>query len=292
MGLSDRHRMMREQKFSTSSAQIHVAVDHSEGPPIVLLHGVTRCGRDWLPLAPALREFGQLHILDHRGHGNSSRAANYRVADYVEDTVAYVASLRPPVTLIGHSLGAMVAAGTAAALGDRIRGVVLEDPTFEMTATRIHETAFPDNFRAYLKHCGSNQPTAQIARDLADALIRVPGLPEPVRFGTLRDAAALRFTAYCLKRLDPNVLPLIIEERWLEGYDVPRTLKSITCPVLFLQGDFAAGGALPDDYAAELVRDIKDCTHLKMIGVGHGIHGTQPIAMLNLVAPFLASLEP
>jgi pimeloyl-ACP methyl ester carboxylesterase len=57
-----------------------------------------------------------------------------------------------------------------------------------------------------------------------------------------------------------------------------------------LQGDFLAGGALPDHYAAELAGLIPDAIPLKFPGVGHNIHGTHPDAVLRAVIPFLASL--
>ncbi len=285
------HRMWTEHRYPAREHSLNLASTESGGPPIVLLHGVTRCWQDWLGLIPALRVFGQVHALDHRGHGKSDRAARYQVMDYARDAIDLVRSLDRPAIVVGHSLGAMAAACVAAESPDRVRALVLEDPTFEMTGARIDETSFPDVFRAYTPHAGSDAPTARIAQALSQVPIRVPWLPDPVPFGSLRDAAAVRFTASCLKRLDPRVLPVILEKRWLEGCDVAETLHRIACPTLFLQADFAIGGALPDDYARDLAALIPDCVHLKLNGVGHGIHSTQPVAMLNAVVPFLSSLD-
>jgi pimeloyl-ACP methyl ester carboxylesterase len=60
---------------------------------------------------------------------------------------------------------------------------------------------------------------------------------------------------------------------------------------LFLQADHAAGGALPDDYARDLAGGIADAALVKLSGVGHNIHTSQPEAMMRVVVPFLLSLD-
>lgn len=281
-----------EQGVTCGSLTLNVLTGQGAGPPLVLLHGVTRCGRDWQILFPTLGTLGRVHALDLRGHGLSDRATDgYRVIDYVTDVDFFLSTLEEPVVLVGHSLGAMVAAAVAARQPDRVRSLVLEDPTFEMTGRRIDETGFLDLFRAYRPFVGSPLPNGQLARELAAQLVRAPGGVRQVPLGSIRDPAALRFIAACLKRLDPAVLTPTLEGCWLEGYDVFGTLTRLRCPVLFLQGDYAAGGALPDDYAAELCERIADVSFIKLSGVGHNIHASQPEAMLRVVLPFLQSID-
>jgi pimeloyl-ACP methyl ester carboxylesterase len=178
----------------------------------------------------------------------------------------------------------------AARIPDRVRALVLEDPTFEMTGRRIAETAFPDTFAAYLPHIGSDRPASEVARALARATVRVPGSDDRVPLGSIRDLASLRYTASCLRQLDPTVIPLILECRWLEDYDVKETLAGVVCPTLFLQADPETGGALPDDYARELVGQIGDGLLVKLPRTGHNIHSTQTEVLLRPLLPFLASL--
>jgi pimeloyl-ACP methyl ester carboxylesterase len=283
--------VFRERIVNAGEMGLNVAVGPGNGPSLVMLHGVTRRWQDWQGILPSLMPFWEIHALDQRGHGKSERAqGKYHVIDYVRDAVAYVSSLSDSAVILGHSLGAMVAAGVAAALPDRVRAVVLEDPTFEMTGRRIGETGFPDLLRAYQAHAGSDRPVAEIARALAQSLVRVPGKTEPVPLGSVRDAASLRFSASCLKQLDPGVLSVVLAGRWLEGFDVADTLRNIRCPALLLQADFGAGGALPDEYAQELLKVIADCTRIKFPGAGHGIHSSQPTAMMNFVTPFLSAV--
>jgi pimeloyl-ACP methyl ester carboxylesterase len=79
--------------------------------------------------------------------------------------------------------------------------------------------------------------------------------------------------------------------RWLDGFDTVATLRRVACPTLMLQGDHALGGALPDEYAAELAACLRDGVRMKLPGVGHNIHGTQPAEMLRHMLPFLDALD-
>jgi pimeloyl-ACP methyl ester carboxylesterase len=283
---------MREAGYWVADTCLNAA-EGGEGPPILLLHGVTRRWRSWLTVMPALLADWQVWAIDQRGHGRSSRTpGGYRVVDYIPDAVGFLRDvIREPAILIGHSLGGMVAAAVAAAVPELVRALVLEDPTFEMTGSRIGETSFPDVFRAYAPHAGSTRSAAEIARELADAPIRAQGTGEIVRLGDARDPSALWFSASCLKLLDPEVLEPPLAGRWLDGLDTAAVLNGIRCPVLLLQAEFALGGALPDDYARSLVECIDTCLPIKMSKVGHSIHSTAPESMLAVVLPFLAGLD-
>ena len=82
---------MREQQFHTGVVEINYAEGPPAGPPIVLLHGVTRRWVDFLPILPTLLLRWQVFALDFRGHGQSDRTpGQYRVIDYVSDSVANV----------------------------------------------------------------------------------------------------------------------------------------------------------------------------------------------------------
>jgi pimeloyl-ACP methyl ester carboxylesterase len=281
---------MEIESFDMASGRLH-AIRHGDGGrPTLLLHGVTRRSDDWLGLMPQLAVFGRTIAVDQRGHGRSSRVpGQYRVMDYVQDAIQLMeARFDRPGFLIGHSLGAMVAAGAAAARPGRVAAVVLEDPTFEMTGKRIHETAFASLFQAFRVWAGTSRGVEHVARALSETMIQVPGQGHAVALGTIRDPVSIRYTAACLKQLDPAVLEVALAGRWLEGYDVQETLSRLHCPVLMLQGDWGAGGALPDDYACHIASFCPDLTHVKLAGVGHTIHSTVPDRFLSAVIPFLA----
>ncbi len=285
---------MREYKFVTSEGvSLNYGATTGTEPPIVLLHGVTRRWQDWLPFLPALTPRWRVLAIDLRGHGRSARVPDrYLVGDYVPDIVDFLRrELDEPAIIIGHSLGGNVAAAVAAQAPDRVRAVVLEDPPLEMAGSRMSETVFLALFRIYIHHAGSDRPIHEIANELAVSLVPTPGHRGLVKFGDIRDGVALRVMAAGLKQLDPEVLKPPLAGIWLEGSDVAWDLKRIHCPTLLLQADEAAGGLLPDSLAEEATTLIRDCTLLKLKGVGHNIHGSASDAMARLVVPFLGSLE-
>ena len=186
---------MNERMFGTSAGVgLHLASAREGGPPVLLLHGVTRRWQDWLTVLPGLAPRWQAFALDLRGHGKSDRTPGaYRIADYVPDVVDFLRrGLDEPAIVIGHSLGANVAAAAAAEAPERVRALVLEDPPLEMAGPRIAETGLLELFPHFLRHAGSDRPVDEIAAELAEARVRSWGHAVPVRLGDVRDLVSLR----------------------------------------------------------------------------------------------------
>ena len=78
-----------------------------------------------------LKKTNTLFLVDFRGHGNSDHFESYNWNDYTEDTVELIEkNIKEPVDLIGHSLGACIAAQTASLINNKINTLILEDPPF------------------------------------------------------------------------------------------------------------------------------------------------------------------
>ncbi len=278
-------------RFSGELPALHFADSGGNGPTLLLLHGVTRCGRDWEPILPALTTTWRVISLDQRGHGKSPRAENYLVADYVADTIHFVkCEVAAPLVIFGHSLGAMVAAAVAAGLPQLVRGIVLEDPPFHTMGNRIAGSAWQTQFlgmREAARHRGS-------IKEITDSLENI-NLPASgggfKRLGELRDRDSLAWSAECLSQLDPEVLTPVIEGRWLEGYDVAAVLSQVLCPVLLLQADPLAGGALTDADANRVLAALTSSEHIRFPGVGHQLHRDRPDAVTHALQDFAASLQ-
>ncbi len=118
---------------TTTSDGVTIAYDDvGAGEPIVFVHGITDRGDDWRPIVDRLVDTHRCVTLDLRGHGASGDAHDYGALAMAADIAAVVDALaldRP--TLVGHSLGAMVA--TAAALSLPVRGVVNVDQPLRMS---------------------------------------------------------------------------------------------------------------------------------------------------------------
>jgi pimeloyl-ACP methyl ester carboxylesterase len=253
------------------------------GPATLLLHGVTRRAEDFQPLWDDLSPGHRLIAPDQRGHGDSQRTASYLVTDYVADAVAIVRDqIAEPVFILGHSLGAMVAAAVAGEVPELVRGVVLEDPPFHTMGRNIHGTAWQAQFIGMRDAALRGGSVEELADMLAD--IRLPQRGGGFkRLGEMRDRANLLWSAQCLARLDPHVLTPVIEGRWLDGYDITGILAGIRCKTLVLQADPQAGGALVDSDAALCESTIATCRIVRFPGIGHLLHWQQPARIAGLV---------
>lgn len=261
-----------------------------DGPALLLLHGVTRCGADWEPLLPAFAEDCTVISLDQRGHGESPRADGYLVTDYIADAVRFVRQeASEPLVVFGHSLGAMVAAAVAAELPERVRAIVLEDPPFHTMGNRIAGTPWLAQFTGMREVARSGGRIEEMTAALAEI-----GLPTSrggfKRLGDLRDRASLAWSAQCLKRLDPEVLTPVIEGRWLNGFDFPAALSHIRCPALLLQADPAAGGALTDADADTVRKGIAACHFVCFPGCSHQLHRDHPAEVQRAVEAFVTRI--
>lgn len=107
------------------------------GPVLVLLHGLSDSALCWPDAVRRWNHDYRIVAPDARGHGQSARfdlatSGSNRFADMVADLVALLEALAEqgigaPV-LVGHSMGAGVAAAVLASRPDLVSAGVLEDP--------------------------------------------------------------------------------------------------------------------------------------------------------------------
>lgn len=90
------------------------------GDPVVLVHGITESRGSWTPIVDRLAGDHEVLLVDLRGHGESSSAATYELADMARDVHAVIADagIAPP-HLVGHSLGGAVVSAAGALGGAR-----------------------------------------------------------------------------------------------------------------------------------------------------------------------------
>jgi pimeloyl-ACP methyl ester carboxylesterase len=126
---------LEPRSFEVESDGLQLAGEEvGEGPPIVLLHGLTATRRYVLHGSLTLARRGyRLVSYDARGHGESSSAPEdegYGYPELTRDLAAVLTDRCPgerPV-LCGHSMGCHTAAAYALDNADRVAALVLEGP--------------------------------------------------------------------------------------------------------------------------------------------------------------------
>jgi pimeloyl-ACP methyl ester carboxylesterase len=100
------------------------------GAPLVLLHGVGMCAEAWAPQIAAFAATRQVIALDLPGHGRTDALKGApTLADYVAWAARAIAGLDlGPVALAGHSMGALIALGTAIEHPHLVERVALLNP--------------------------------------------------------------------------------------------------------------------------------------------------------------------
>jgi pimeloyl-ACP methyl ester carboxylesterase len=99
----------------------------AEGEPIVLLHCFTCSGRWWDPIIPLLSEHHRVITFDLLGHGGSEKpGSGYEIESQSAAIAAAMNQLGiRQATVVGHSLGGLVATSLAEQSSDLVDRVVL-----------------------------------------------------------------------------------------------------------------------------------------------------------------------
>lgn len=116
------------------NVQVHEFLpDQSQSPvPVLLLHGLTRNSKDFMPLVPHLLAQGRRVLaMDVRGRGGSDRdpkPENYHPGTYVGDVMTVLATLGvAKAVFIGTSMGGLITCIMATIAPHMIAGAVLND---------------------------------------------------------------------------------------------------------------------------------------------------------------------
>jgi len=246
---------------------------HADASAVVLLHGISSGAASWLHCALEFAPKARVIAWDAPGYGESTplRAAKPSAADYAARLHALLTELRiDSCVLVGHSLGALIAAAYASGLGRAaVRRLVLISPArgygaAELAAARAQTHAAR---LAALRERG----VEGIARDLPARLLSAAATPA--------DRAWVRWNA---ARMNPYGYAQAVE--MLCADDIERH-ADLTAPVEVHVGD--ADVVTPPE-ACRRIAVRFGAAFATITDAGHASPVEQPGRVVRLVAAALA----
>jgi pimeloyl-ACP methyl ester carboxylesterase len=286
---------LHEERFNTGAVEINFGVSPPNGPPFVILHGGSGSWRSGEGLIRLLAESWHVFAPDFRGHGKSGHVpGSYLLQDYASDISALLQHVvQEPAVLFGHSLGGEVAVMVAAQHPEAVRALIVGDAPLSIENHPIQVEAHRN--MNVLWHSLAGRPSSEITPELKEMPVPGPGAaPRRAVEAFGEDNPWFEFKAENLSRLDPGVLAAVLAGPafMLRGYEAEKLLPMISCPVLLLQADQAAGGMMRDDEVRDGLQLLPHGSHVHLHGIGHELHGPagQERRVLEVISPFLATV--
>lgn len=247
--------------FSTIELNTGVSLSYVEqgdktGDATILLHGYGDSWYSFSRVLPLLTHEYHVFALDQRGHGNSSKAAYpYAMNDFAADVIAFMnAKGIDKATLVGHSMGSMVAQLVAIQQPERVSHLVL-------IGALVH---------------GDSEVLLELnsaVHALVDPLDRafVQDFQESTLYGSVPPQFLKRVIAESLK-MPAHIWHEVIAN--MVQLDTTRQLYKIKAPTLLLWGDQDL--IAPWDDQEILGQYIADTWLQIYERTGHALHWEQP----------------
>ncbi|GAA3488861.1 MULTISPECIES: alpha/beta fold hydrolase [Streptomyces] len=248
-------------------------------PGVLLLHGLMGRSSHWAATARWLSERHRAVALDQRGHGRSEKPSEgpFSRDAYVADAEAVVEELGlGPVTLVGHSMGALTAWQLAAKRPDLVRALVVCD----MRASALgaaSQREWEDWFKAWpvpfatladvRKWFGEDDPWVE--------------RPSPARGEFFAEVMAERADGW--RPVFSRRQMLLSRATWVHDAHWDE-LSQVRCPTLVVRG---LDGELGRAEAQEMVRVLPRGQYAEVVDAGHLVHYDQPDGWRAAVEPFL-----
>ena len=122
--------MPKSQFIETNGLRLHCLEWGTAEPAVMILHGNGHCGGVYAPLAENLAGDFRVVTVDLRGHGLSDKPDSYTWQELRDDILGLIEHLDlRDILLLGHSRGGGVALLVAATAAERVRGVIVYEPS-------------------------------------------------------------------------------------------------------------------------------------------------------------------
>jgi 3-oxoadipate enol-lactonase len=243
------------------------------GPVVLMLHGIGGGHLAFAPQVETLASSGYRAVAwDMPGYGHSAPVEPYNFKGLAERCVALIESLAcGTVTLVGHSMGGMVAQEVVARRPELVDKLMLcgTSPSFgkpdgDWQREFIAERTAP---------LDAGKTMAELAGVLVPQMVGPGSLPEGVHLAT-----------HCMARVNPSTYRRALEA--LVTFDRRASLGAIRVPTLLLAGEYDRNA--PPAVMKKMAQAIPGSSYLELAGIGHLQNLEAPddfdAALLNFLA--------
>ncbi len=214
-----------------------------QGAPVVALHGLTATYVTFTGVAERLAGRRPLFAPDLRGRGDSGKPDGpYGMAQHARDVARAMRALGlGPSVIVGHSMGAFIAAALAASEPELVAGLILVDGGFALPMTEAARQAFEFGLAKRIAQLRQTYPSRQVYRDFWRSQPQFP----PEDWSPWIEA----FLDYELGGEPPRLQPKASDQgvrvdlaEGLKTKEITDRLEAIRVPVVMLR---AEAGFLP-----------------------------------------------
>lgn len=252
---------------------MHYLRTGGDKPPVILLHGLLLNGACWTSLARTLEEDYDVIMPDARGHGYSSAPNHgYSYNNLTTDVLSFIDALKLTTlpVLLGHSMGGLTAALVASQQPQKLRGLILVDPTF-LTPQRQQE---------------------MYQSDIANQHCQILNRPKKDYLAKLQVRHSHR---------SPEIIDLFVQARYQTSIhaleilkppnpDYMQLISTLNIPSLLIIGD-ADSSVVSAEVAAEISKLNQHLQVVQIANAGHAIPFDQPERFSTIVQNFLHSIS-
>ena len=242
----------------------------SDGPPLLIAHGLFGSARNWGVIAKRLSDSRQVLAVDMRNHGESPWTDTHNYKAMADDLAEVIAQYGGSADVLGHSMGGKAAMMLALAHAERVNRLIVAD---------IAPVTYNHSQLPYIKAIRGVDLTKVKRRADAETQLADAGVDRALQ-------------SFFTQSLDLN------DKRWRLNLDVlaaqmpeimsfPVTDANWDGPALFLSGD-------KSDYVRAEHRPLIRAQFPKarlasLRGAGHWLHADQPRAFEATLRAFLNS---
>src|SRR5271169_4403714 len=257
-------RVTREAQGKVRGDGVELAFGYwpGYGTPIVALHGLTASYVNFIGIAECLAGRRAVLALDLRGRGNSDKPdASYGMAQHARDVATAMRAMGiGPSVIVGHSMGAFVAAALAAQEPTLVSGVVLIDggyvPALDPTAA-----SGSANSAALLERVAQLKETYPSRQAYVDYWRSKPHFP-PEDWGPWVEALlsyeVVGETTVSLKARESGVRADLMEG--FRTAEISARLRAIRVPALLIRAEAGFLPGQPPLFSEAMVDEIRKLT--------------------------------